>query len=139
MGKQDDFGEHLKRLVGDAGLTVAAFAKAISCHVDAPQKWFAGKSYPHRKYHRRMAEVLGVPVQVMLMQEVHGSMKAPIAPPVAAATMREKTEVEPLITQALLSISLRLDRIERSIDDVKTEVRTHQHPLSHGDLRKKTA
>lgn len=138
MEKQDNFGEHLKRLVGDAGLTVAAFAGALGCHVDAPQKWFAGKSYPHRKYHKRMAEVLGVPVHVMLMQEVHGSMKAPIAPPVAVATMKEDS-VNPLLTQTLLSIQLRLDRIERSIDDMRVEVKTHQHPLSHGDLKKKTA
>jgi hypothetical protein len=139
VGKQDDFGEHLKRLVGDAGLTVAAFAKAISCHVDAPQKWFAGKSYPHRKYHKRMAEVLGVPVQVMLMQEVHGSMKAPIAPPVAAATMKEETTVDPLLTQTLLSIQLRLDKIDRAIDEMRVEVKSHQHPLSYGAPRKKSA
>lgn len=39
--------------------------------------------------------------------------------------------VDPLLTQTLLSIQLRLDKIERSLEEIRADVRTHQHPLSY--------
>ena len=138
MGKAEDFGSWLKGAVGDAGLTVADFAKAIGCHVDAPQKWFTGKSFPHRKYHKKISDVLRVPRSALLVDadSVIGSVDQQLPVPELSATMKAQTKegpepVDPLLTQTLLSIQLRLDKIERSLDEIRNDVRTHQHPLSY--------
>lgn len=130
-----DFGDHLKRLVGDAGLTVASFAKTIKCHPDAPQKWFSGKSYPHRKYHKRMAEVLGVTVEKLLMMN-SGNMTASIPAPVIESKGNEDKNVDKILFESLLSLNHRLDTIDRrllQLDSISQRISSVERELA--DIR----
>jgi hypothetical protein len=122
-----DFGQHLKNLVADAGLTVAAFAKAIDCHPDAPQKWFSGKSYPHRKYHKKMATVLGVTTESLLMMSTAGGTQK-------TETITERKEAEENVDleifKAIMSIQRRLDSLDERLTGMEIEVRRLSgHPL----------
>lgn len=129
-----NFGRTLKRLIGDAGLTVEAFARQLDVHVDSPQKWFAGKSYPHRKYHKRMAEILGVPVERLFAAEgPSANLESMIPAPVATGTVKERPEMENELLKSLLrrldSIDMRLASVEGEIRELRS--RAHDHgPLA---------
>ena len=69
MDSQQAFGANLKRLINESGLSVKGFAKKLGVGPNSPQKWFSGKSYPHRKYHKKIIEILGVSAQQLFTLE----------------------------------------------------------------------
>ena len=136
------FGKKLRKLREKAGLSAPEMAKRVGyTGKSGIYKLEEGKSVPGPKI-KLIAECLGVTIDELLDdgESLRSSdLKLPTPSLAATATMKENTGADSLLTQTLLSIQLRLDRIDRAIDEMRTEVKTHQHPLSHGDLRKKTA
>ena len=92
MGSRE-FGEHLKGLIGDAGLTVKMFSEVLGVNIDTPQKWFSGESYPHRKYHKKMSEILNVSIERLLMMKV-GDEKSSVVGRLPAMELISKATME---------------------------------------------
>ena len=130
---EEDFGQILKRAIGDAGLTVEAFSKKLGVHVDSPQKWFAGKSYPHRKYHKRMAEILMVPIDRLFDGYGTATLESKIPAPVATGTAKETPDMENELLKSLLrrldSIDMRLASFEEEMRGLRSKAHDHS-PLA---------
>ncbi len=57
------FGQHMRALRGDAGLTRAELARGAGVPVSTLRNWENDRGFPHLAALRRLAEALGVPVE----------------------------------------------------------------------------